>query len=119
MPFDDKPIERQNLHVPMVLAVCGEHHKLNRPHLMDEDTSNHRQTRHIYVHEKSTEYRLHAAEKRDSLARVRRGLSERGSRVSISTHVFARIKRPNRLSNTQQTLQSIREKRKAALNRCF
>ena len=69
MQFCDKPIERQNLHVPVVLAASGEHHELNRPHLKVQEISNHQQTRLIYLHAKSTEYRL---QKRDSLAPVRR-----------------------------------------------
>ena len=58
MQFDDKPLERQNLHVSVVLDASGVHHKLNRLHLMDQDISNHQQTRHIYVHSKSSEYGL-------------------------------------------------------------
>ena len=56
MLFDDKPIERQNLHVPVVLDASGVYHKLNRLHLMDEEISNHHKTRLIYVRAKSTEY---------------------------------------------------------------
>ena len=114
MQFDDKPLERQNLHVPVVLDASGVHHKLNRLHLMDEDISNHQQTRHIYVHSKSSEYGL---QKRDSFARVRRGLSATGDRVNISSLVCAPIARPNRLSITHKTLRSLREKTKGALNR--
>ena len=58
MLSDDKQIKRQNLHVHVVLAASGEHHKLNRPHLMDQDISNHHQTRHIYIYARSTEYGL-------------------------------------------------------------
>ena len=56
MLFDYKPIERQNLHVPVVLDASRVHHKLNRSNLMDQDFSNPHQTRLIYVRAKSTEY---------------------------------------------------------------
>ena len=97
MPFDDKPLERQNLHVPVVLAAFDEHHPLNRPRFMDEDFSNPHQTRHIYVHAKSTKYGLYAAEKRDSFASVRQDLSARGHHNNVSHHVFERIPRSHRL----------------------
>ena len=71
---------------------------------MDEEVSNPQQTRLIYVRARSTEYGLEYAEKRDSLARFRRGLSWRPY-LNISPLVFARIARPRRLSNTQQTLR--------------
>lgn len=97
MPFDDKPLERQNLHVPVVLDAFDEYHTLNRPHFMDEEISNHHQTRHIYVHAKSTEYGLHAAEKRDSFAPVCQDLSARGPHNNVSHHVFERMPRPHHL----------------------
>lgn len=60
---------------------------------MDEEILNHHQPRHIYVHEKSTQYRFYTAEKRDSLARIRQGLPARGHHVFVSPFVFAQIKR--------------------------
>ena len=88
-------MERGNLHVHVVLAVSDEHHKLNRPHLMDHIISTHQQTRHILVRAQATEYGLHAAEKRDSLATFRRGLSAKRFCVYASLLVFAQITRPH------------------------
>ena len=49
----DKPLQRSNLHLPMVLAVFSEHLEPNRRDLMGQHT-NTQPSRLIFVHEEST-----------------------------------------------------------------
>lgn len=106
----DKPLQRENLHLPVVLAMSSEHLQLPRPHLMGLYPNN-QQPRHIFVHPQATEHGLdplHRPDRREALPQVRQDLSPRGRRVG-SSPLVAQLPRPHRLRDRRQSLQTLQD----------